>query len=69
MSRQHNRELLRYKDISILAIQAIREGASLARDALQRSARIRVLYLVSLEICDPSRLFLEAASFLALKVT
>jgi hypothetical protein len=69
MSQQHNREILRYKDRFILAIQAIKEGASLARNALQRSARIRVLDLVSIEICDPLRLFLEVASFLALKVT
>jgi hypothetical protein len=69
MSRQHNRELLRYKDRFILAIQAIKEGASLARNVLQQFPRIRVLDLMSIEICDPSRLFLEVASFLALEVT
>jgi hypothetical protein len=37
MSRQHNREVLRYKDVFILAIQAIREGASLVGNTLQQS--------------------------------
>lgn len=36
MSRQHNREVLRYKDVFILAIQAIREGASLVGNTLQQ---------------------------------
>ena len=37
MSRQHNRELPCYKDRFILAIQAIREGASLVGNTLQQS--------------------------------
>ncbi|KAH8628439.1 hypothetical protein IG631_15696 [Alternaria alternata] len=64
-----NREILRLKDTVITAIQAMKEGASLTRNTLQQCARIRVLDFVSTEICDPSRLFLEIASFLALEVT